>query len=231
MKLFRHNSIALILIITSMMTGISQAQEGEVISEFANALQTAETVFLSAESNPRTAITDQFAASGVNLIIVTDWEQVPQSVDVLIIDSSMIATDNQQVANFYNRGVTLAFLDTTINQVRSLTGDSCLGAGIGNPNELQSAGPYFFVVTFVAQGDDPEEVNRAVSTMRQSCGEESADNIQGYITIHQAFSPGNYSDANSAQLINRIGIHHLRASASYANFSSRENAAPRNVIE
>jgi hypothetical protein len=138
-------------------------------------------------------------------ITASSWEDVldldeAEPIQGLIIHSSALAeVDYDWVSQAYWRGVVIGGIDMTGTEMAELVGNACIAADKFAAEPVKN----FVIVQISIEGESTAEVVRVRNTYSRSCGEETANDIRGYVSVSGGRATDSLDDENSYNIFTR----------------------------
>jgi|SRR5690606_31824777 len=105
-------------------------------------------------------------------------------IDALIIHNSKLGeVDRNWVSEAYRRGVVIAGINLSGQQIADLVGNPCIAR---DSFAADTSSPMFVMVSSSVSGENPEDIGKVVSTITQSCGEATAEGVVGQVSVVQS---------------------------------------------
>lgn len=138
-------------------------------------------------------------------ITASSWERVleideTEPIQGLIIHSLALAeVDYDWVSKAYWNGVVIAGINMTGPQMAELVRNACIAADKFAAEPVEN----FVIVQISIEGESTAEVVRVRNTYSRSCGEETANDIRGYVSVSGGRATDSLDDENSYNIFAR----------------------------
>jgi hypothetical protein len=132
-------------------------------------------------------------------ITASSWEHVlaldeAETLEGLIIHSSALAdVDYDWVNKAYWSGVVIAGINMTGPEMAELVGNACVAADKFAAESVEN----FVIVQISLEGDNPDDIASVRASYNRSCGEETAVDVRGYVSMFSGSATDSLDDENS----------------------------------
>lgn len=179
-------------------------------------------VFLTTPENVSSNLFQQLQTSAPNIRTVQNFEEVRSAnVDALVVDSAAISlVDNTWAQDAYRRGVVIAGINISGQDLRSLVG------GICRVETSQFTTNYYVVVSRLLLADNPADIPLLEASERITCDGSAAQGVTGvalFTTASVASLLSTMDDYTSLDVTVKAQVDNIRESDQAFNSAERSS--------